>query len=53
MAFEQQHGIALDKVYNSKSFFALAQLIKSGELTAADQPMIIHTGGLQGGQFEA
>lgn len=51
IGFKQQHGIQLDKIYNSKSFYALAQLIKSGQITAKDQPLIIHTGGLQGGVF--
>ncbi len=49
VTFEQQHQIRLDKIYNSKSFYALAQLIKSGQITTADRPLIIHTGGLQGG----
>lgn len=49
IAFEQKTGIQLDKIYNTKSFYALAQLIKSGEITANDRPMIINTGGLQGG----
>lgn len=51
VAFNQQHGMALDKIYNSKSFYALAHLIKSGHITNTDQPVIIHTGGLQGGVF--
>jgi len=51
VAFSQQHNIPLDKVYNSKAFFALAQMIKNNQLTDKDQPMIIHTGGLQGGTF--
>ncbi len=51
IGFTQKHGIPLDKIYNSKSFYALAQLIKSGEITAQDRPLIIHTGGLQGGTF--
>ena len=51
VAFTQQHNIPLDKIYNSKSFFALAQMIKNSQLTDKDQPMIIHTGGLQGGTF--
>jgi len=49
ITFEQQHGFSLDKIYNNKSFYALAQLIKSGQITNADRPLIIHTGGLQGG----
>lgn len=49
IAFEQKTGIALDKIYNTKSFYALAQLIKTGEISANDKPLIIHTGGIQGG----
>lgn len=49
VTFEQHHQIQLDKIYNSKSFFALAQLIKSRQITAKDRPLIIHTGGIQGG----
>ncbi len=49
VAFSQQHDIPLDKIYNIKSFYAMAQMIKSGNITAQDRPLIIHTGGLQGG----
>lgn len=49
VAFEQQYQIPLDKVYNSKSFYALTQLIKRGAIKVSDRPLIIHTGGLQGG----
>ncbi len=49
IAFAQQHGFKLDKIYNSKSFYALAQLLKNQQITAKDRPLIIHTGGLQGG----
>ena len=49
--FKQQHDIQLDKIYNAKSFFALSALIASGEITPQDKPLIIHTGGLQGGVF--
>lgn len=52
IGFTQQHGVALDKIYNSKSFYALAQLIKEGVIKNTDKPMIIHTGGLQGGVFK-
>lgn len=52
IAFNQNHGIILDKIYNSKSFYALAQLIKRGAITEQHKPMIIHTGGLQGGSFD-
>jgi 1-aminocyclopropane-1-carboxylate deaminase len=51
IAFKQKHGFSLDKIYNSKSFYALAQLIKNGVITDKDKPVIIHTGGLQGGVF--
>ncbi len=49
VAFEQKHQIQLDKIYNSKSFYALAQMIQSGHISTSDRPVIIHTGGLQGG----
>ncbi|WP_154222930.1 1-aminocyclopropane-1-carboxylate deaminase/D-cysteine desulfhydrase [Marinicella rhabdoformis] len=49
--FEQKHRIKLDKIYNSKSFFALNDMIQKGEITAQDRPLIIHTGGLQGGTY--
>lgn len=49
--FKQQHDIQLDKIYNAKSFFALADMIASGAITPQDTPLIIHTGGLQGGVF--
>ncbi len=51
VTFAQQHGIELDKVYNSKSFYALAGLIAAGQIVGSDRPLIIHTGGLQGGVF--
>jgi len=51
ISFYQQQGIQLDKIYNSKSFYALAQMIKEGEITRHDRPLIVHTGGLQGGVF--
>ncbi len=52
VAFNQQHGIALDKIYNSKSFYALAHMIQNGIIKSSDRPLIVHTGGLQGGIFE-
>lgn len=51
VAFSQQTDIPLDPVYNNKSFYALAQLIQQGVITAQHRPMIIHTGGLQGGRL--
>ena len=53
LKFGDKHGIPLDKIYNSKSFFALNDMIEKGEISPQDQPMIIHTGGLQGGTFGA
>ncbi len=53
VAFGQQfnaaHNIPLDKIYNVKSFYALDTLMQQGVITADDRPLIIHTGGLQGG----
>lgn len=51
VGFTQQHDIKLDTVYNSKSFYALAQMIKNGRIKTTDTPLIVHTGGLQGGVF--
>ena len=51
VGFTQQHDIKLDKIYNSKSFYALAQMIKNGRIQTTDTPLIVHTGGLQGGGF--
>lgn len=47
--FKQKHQIPLDKIYNNKTFYALLQMIQSGQITNSDRPLIIHTGGLQGG----
>lgn len=51
VAFSQKHGFELDKIYNAKAFFALAQMIKQGAITSKHRPLIVHTGGLQGGVF--
>ncbi len=51
--FQQTHGIPLDKIYNAKSFYAMNDWIKQGRISNHDRPMIIHTGGLQGGTFGA
>lgn len=52
LAFRQQffvqHGFTLDKVYNTKSFFALNQLLSEKSLDHFTHKMILHTGGLQG-----
>ncbi len=47
--FKVTHGIELDKIYNVKAFYALDNLIQQGVIKTSDQPLIIHTGGLQGG----
>src|SRR5690606_22130935 len=47
--FKRDYGIDLDKIYNVKSFYALDDLISQGEIKTNDRPLIIHTGGLQGG----
>lgn len=47
--FKTQHGISLDKIYNIKSFYALDTLIQQAVIKPGDRPLIIHTGGLQGG----
>lgn len=47
-SFFCEHNIALDKVYNAKSFFALKQLLSQNKLSKFHNIMILHTGGLQG-----
>ncbi len=46
--FEAQHGIELDPVYTGKLLFSVRQLILDGQLSEEDNPLIIHTGGIQG-----
>lgn len=47
--FKASHHMPLDKIYNVKSFYALDMLIQQGVVKPHDRPLIIHTGGLQGG----
>lgn len=47
-AFYSQQGYALDSVYNTKSFFALNQLLKQNVLGHNQSIAILNTGGLQG-----
>ena len=47
--FKARYGFALDRIYNVKSFYALNDLIAQGLIKPGDRPLIIHTGGLQGG----
>lgn len=49
--FTKTSEIPLDRIYNSKSFFALNDLARKGFFDKNDRPLIIHTGGLQGGVF--
>jgi 1-aminocyclopropane-1-carboxylate deaminase len=42
------YNLPLDLVYNSKAFFALNDLIASGELPGDGSTLYLHTGGLQG-----
>lgn len=41
-------GIKLDQIYTGKMFYALCDLIKSGEIPKGSTVVAIHTGGLQG-----
>lgn len=47
--FKASNNVALDKIYNLKSFYALDTLIQQSVIESSDRPLIIHTGGLQGG----
>ena len=47
-AFEAEHGVPLDPVYNGKTVFKLMQLAEQGFFTANDKVLVLHTGGLQG-----
>jgi 1-aminocyclopropane-1-carboxylate deaminase len=46
--FLQTHGFAIDKVYNTKSFYALTHLLANGVIAHKERVMLLHTGGLQG-----
>ncbi|MFT5821671.1 MAG: 1-aminocyclopropane-1-carboxylate deaminase [Crocinitomix sp.] len=41
-------GLKLDQIYTGKMFYALCELVKSGEIPAGSKVVAIHTGGLQG-----
>lgn len=47
VGFYQQHGIALDPVYNGKMLWGLYQQLAAGELKGR-RIIALHTGGLQG-----
>lgn len=44
--FKQLHGITLDHVYTGKLFFALYQMVQSGEIPPQSNILAIHTGGI-------
>ncbi|MFC3121025.1 1-aminocyclopropane-1-carboxylate deaminase/D-cysteine desulfhydrase [Agaribacter flavus] len=46
--FSKHTSIALDKVYNAKSFYALNQLLIEQAFEEAEKICILHTGGTQG-----
>ncbi|WP_371194192.1 1-aminocyclopropane-1-carboxylate deaminase/D-cysteine desulfhydrase [Glaciecola sp. SC05] len=46
--FLHEHGFDLDCIYNTKSFFALRQLMIKNKLSEFPRILILHTGGLQG-----
>jgi 1-aminocyclopropane-1-carboxylate deaminase len=47
-AFEWEHGIVLDHVYNVKLFYAVNDLLKKGKIALQKKILIVHSGGLQG-----
>lgn len=47
-SFTRETGVPLDRVYTGKLFFALEQLVASGEIAAERRILAIHMGGLQG-----
>lgn len=48
LAFEQSQKVLLDPVYTGKALFAIHSLLASGEWSADEPVLAIHTGGLQG-----
>jgi len=44
----EKWNLPLDIVYNGKAFYALAQLIRQGDLGLNQKIVYVHTGGLQG-----
>lgn len=45
---EQLLGYPLEPVYSAKMLWAIAQMLEAGEITANENVVAIHTGGLQG-----
>ncbi len=41
-------GLKLDQIYTGKMFYALCDMVKSGEIPSGSTVVAIHTGGLQG-----
>ncbi len=49
--FSKNNNIPLDKIYTSKAFYAVFDLINKGAIKPKTSVLILHTGGLQGGEF--
>ncbi len=47
-AFENQHNIPLEQVYNGKMFYGVLDLIKNDYFPQNSKIVLVHTGGLQG-----
>lgn len=46
--FEQKHQIPLDPIYTGKMLYGIYDKIRSGQFTAGNRIIAVHTGGLQG-----
>lgn len=44
----QKTGLPLEPVYTGKLFYAVGELLRSGEISAGTRLVLLHTGGLQG-----
>lgn len=44
----KETGLKLDQIYTGKMFYALCDMVNSGEIPAGSTIVVIHTGGLQG-----
>ncbi len=51
--FARQYAITLDPVYTAKAFYAVFDAARRGLLTPGSRVVLVHTGGLQGGQIKA
>lgn len=50
-AFFDQTGVPLEPIYTGKTLFALMDDVAQGIIQPTDKVLMIHTGGLQGGQL--